>query len=339
MKKTTTVLNWSIKEIDFQLKYNWKISRNESQSKKNFFITASDHNSKGTGEVAPNIRYNESPEKIRSDFAHFLSLSPEKITKLDELNELLQTANMCNALRFGIESAYIHYLANKNNCSIEELLQIPPPVPVSTSYTLPIMDPGLMEAFIKEHHLKRFQFLKLKINQENAGDLMTEVNRCCPDQILRVDANEAWQDADCFLKFMGQYKHLNIEFYEQPFPSSQVEDYIYLKKRSPYEIIGDESITHNPDFKLIKQQFHGINMKLMKAGGYQNGLNILRQAEANGLKTMVGCMIESTLGIFSAINLCSNVNYIDLDGFFVIENEPFNMISEQNGILSISKKY
>jgi L-Ala-D/L-Glu epimerase len=75
-------------------------------------------------------------------------------------------------------------------------------------------------------------------------------------------------------------------------------------------------------------------MKLMKAGGYMNGLKILNEARKHGLKTMIGCMIETTLGISSAMNICSNINYIDLDGSFIIKNEPFKLITENNGRLN-----
>ena len=97
--------------------------------------------------------------------------------------------------------------------------------------------------------------------------------------------------------------------------------------------MADESITNEENFYILAQQFHGINMKLMKAGGYINGLNILNEARKYGLKTMIGCMIETTLGISSAMNICYNINYIDLDGSFIIKNEPFKLVTEENGRL------
>jgi L-alanine-DL-glutamate epimerase-like enolase superfamily enzyme len=108
-----------------------------------------------------------------------------------------------------------------------------------------------------------------------------------------------------------------------------------LKKQSPFELIADESVTNHIDIEEIALQFHGVNMKLMKAGGYFKGIKILQDAKKQGLKTMIGCMVETSLGIFSAINLCNDINYIDLDGHFLIENEPFNMVSEKNGRLFI----
>ena len=74
----------------------------------------------------------------------------------------------------------------------------------------------------------------------------------------------------------------------------------------------------------------------MKAGGYLKGIEILKSAKDNSLKTMVGCMVETSIGISSAMHLCEGVNYIDLDGFLIIKEEPFNNIKEQNGQLKFA---
>jgi L-alanine-DL-glutamate epimerase-like enolase superfamily enzyme len=108
-----------------------------------------------------------------------------------------------------------------------------------------------------------------------------------------------------------------------------------LKKTCPFDLIADESIEDQGDFDFLKTQFHGVNMKLMKAGGYLNGLKILNSAREKGLKTMVGCMIESSLGIYSAYNLASNVDYLDLDGFIIIKDDPFNLLVEENGYIKL----
>ena len=74
-------------------------------------------------------------------------------------------------------------------------------------------------------------------------------------------------------------------------------------------------------------------MKLMKTGSYSNGLRILREAKAAGMRTMIGCMVETTLGISSALNLSGLADYVDLDSFLLLKDEPFVLVKEQNGIL------
>jgi L-alanine-DL-glutamate epimerase-like enolase superfamily enzyme len=118
---------------------------------------------------------------------------------------------------------------------------------------------------------------------------------------------------------------------EQPLPADMVDAYKYLKKESPLPIMGDESVLNQPKFDELVQQFDMVNMKLMKAGGYINGIRILKEAKARGLRTMIGCMVETTLGIKSAWSLCSLAEFADLDGCLIISNEPYHLLKEENG--------
>jgi len=326
------VLNWGIEEKKLELIYNWKISRNESLYKINSFITVKDDLYCGTGEVAPNLRYNETPEKVQQQFALFTQLEPQKLNSLEELTELLAAINSCNSLRFGIESAYIHYHCAKNHLKVYKLLNLQEPQIINTTYTLPIMEIGEIGEFIIKYNLKRFKSLKIKINSIEGYETLKEVAQFY-DKPLKIDANEAWTNPDELLLFFEKIKGFNIEFIEQPMPSALKKEYTYLKSKSVFELIADESVLNSPNFNELKKQFHGINMKLMKAGGYLNGINILNNAKKIGLKTMIGCMVETTLGISSAMNLCNDINYIDLDGFFIIKNEPFKLVSEKEGLL------
>lgn len=330
------MLTWTLEERRLDLIYNWKISRNESFHKINFFIEVNHEGINGKGEVAPNIRYQETPELIRQQFDIFLKNFTDSPDRLEDFSSLLADFHLCNSLRFAIESAYAHYLCAKNKITIYQLLKIPAPTAVFTSYTIPIIPAGEVKSFIDKHQLKRFKSLKIKINSEGL-DLVKEVSRHY-DGPIRIDANEAWKDVEALLQFMEQLKMHNIEFVEQPLPHDLVDEYIYLKKTSPYLIIGDESITNKVDFDLLAQQFHGVNMKLMKAGGYLNGIHILQNAKKHGLKTMIGCMVETTLGISSGWHLCGLCDYVDLDGYFVINKEPYGWIKEEDGQLFLNAK-
>src|SRR5207237_992157 len=86
-------------------------------------------------------------------------------------------------------------------------------------------------------------------------------------------------------------------------------------------LFADESITNDADFSLLKEMFNGVNIKLMKAGSYYNSIRLLKEAKANNLQTMIGCMVETTLGITSAMNLCSVADYADLDSLCLIRRK------------------
>lgn len=330
------MIHWTIEKKLLELKYTWKISRNASDTKTNMFVSVSDGTCERSGEAAPNIRYGESPELAESEFRLFLRSKPERIDSPEALTDLLSGIPLSHSLRFGIESAYIHYWCQKKNLSVQSYLGIPRAQSIPISYSIPIMEVGKMKAFYNDNNLHRFQFVKIKVNADEMAEAVKHLSSFCQRQLI-VDANEAFTDVERCIRTLEQLKKMRIEFIEQPMPATHTEESIYLKKYTPFTLIADESVTDEADFSRLKQMFDGINVKLMKAGGYLNALRLLKEAKANKMKTMIGCMVETTLAISSGLNLCSLADYADLDSFLVVKNEPYQLVKEENGILSYSE--
>ena len=328
-------IEWSIEEKTFELKYNWKLSRNETIEKTNLFVSLNHLGDIAMGEIAPNIRYKESPISIKKEFDFLLTKGLNEINHLNKFHEFIGEYTISNALKFGLESAITAHTLKTTNTSFSSFFNIKNTTNSETSYTIPIMNVSNIESFISDNKLDRFSSLKLKINNEEPLDFIKEVSKYYPKTIL-IDANEAWKDVDQLINFLNKLNNFNIELVEQPMPSSQIEEYFYLKKYAPYPIFGDESVIDQEDLEDIAKQFHGINFKLMKTGGFTKTLSMIKSAKKLGLKTMIGCMVESTMGISSALNLASEVDYVDLDGFMLIKNEPFGLIKEENGILYLN---
>jgi L-alanine-DL-glutamate epimerase-like enolase superfamily enzyme len=329
---------WEYQRLKLPLKYTWKISRNASDEKNNLLVLLHINEKMYAGEAAPNIRYGETIELIESQFSIF-SNAWDAVLLADEnaYNEFLDGLKLCQSLRFALESAYVHARCDSDSTFFKRYTGLElNTAPLATSYTLPIMDPGAIQEFIKTHNLTRFDSLKIKTGKDESKELIKTTHRYF-EKAIRVDANEAWEDPDLLIREMEDLKALPLEFMEQPFASDQKDAYKYLKKYSKIPIIADESITFSPNLKEIKELFHGVNMKLMKAGGYREGARILLESKRLGLKTMVGCMVETTLGIRSGTWISGNSDYIDLDGSFVIDNEPFKLVSENLGRLVIHK--
>jgi L-alanine-DL-glutamate epimerase-like enolase superfamily enzyme len=323
-------MQWSIEPIRLELKYTWKISRNASDYKINFIVSVRDGEHEGRGEVAPNIRYNETADSIAAAFQTFMSHNNDAPRDARELAAHIKALNLPNALRFGIESAYVHLQCKLQGISLAQFLGIPQSEAVHTCYTLPIMDVSKIEAFYQANHLERFRYIKLKVNAETAYEEITTLLSFCRQPVM-IDANEAWKDPDALLKLFEKLRGSNIEFFEQPLPAGLNHEYIYLKKHAQFPLMADESICDEADFTLLQQQFHGVNMKLMKAAGYLNGLRILQEGKKCGMKTMVGCMVETTLGMSGAFAMCALSDYADLDGYMIIKDEPFRMLEEKRG--------
>jgi L-Ala-D/L-Glu epimerase len=326
------MLTWTIEPKTLHLKYTWKISRNATDSKTNLIVRVRDETAEGAGEAAPNVRYNETSEKCLAEFQKFILSGPETIESSDQLISLIAKSEVSNALSFAIESAFIHYKSAKLKIPVNEILGVPFCEKAETSYTIPIMDPGVIKAFYIENNLDRFKYIKLKINNEEPAESIKYLLTFCKGQLM-VDANEAFTNVEECIKWIEKIRRLPLVFIEQPLPSQMTEESQYMKKYCPFTLFADEAVTNHADCRLLKKSFDGINMKLMKAGGYIRGKEILQDARKNSMQTMIGCMVETTLGISSALNLCALADYADLDSFMLVKDEPFQLLTENQGTI------
>lgn len=323
-------MEWSIEKIKLELKYTWKISRNSSAYKENFIVTCKTDSVVGKGEIAPNIRYNETPENIEQYFNTIVNELNQLPFSEQDVNKFIEKQTIPNALKFGLNSAFTQAYCLHTNQEMHSYLNISKPSKVASCYTLPIMEIHELKPFFKQHQLHRFKQIKIKVNDASGLDLVKEVLALGAPKIM-IDANEAWKDVEELIRFTELIKDLPVLFVEQPMPADFTEEYKHLKKYSKLPIMADESVLSEPNFDEIEQQFHGVNMKLMKAGSYQNGIRILQEARKRNMTCMIGCMVETTLGIKGAWDLCSLVDYADLDGCLIVANEPFNKLYEQDG--------
>lgn len=325
------MFNWSIKEIELPLKFTWNISRNSSDIKRNFIIEVRNGSLKAYGEVAFNSRYGESREMILEKFEEFKASAPQDFNGIESLVSFLETMDLPQSLKFGIESSFVHYISILSGKGVALIMGTNVVSSVKTSFSIPIMEVGKVEAFINDNNLKRFSVLKVKVNRDNAHDFCQEILRLT-NVPLRIDANESFVSAAETLKFLENFSNISrLEFLEQPLHSSLHDEALELKKYSKVFLMADESVTNEEISEYFLERFHGINVKMMKAGGYMKALKQLRQAKLLGLKTMLGCMIETSLGISSALNISGGVDFFDLDGCLLIKEDPYKLISEENG--------
>jgi L-alanine-DL-glutamate epimerase-like enolase superfamily enzyme len=313
-----------ISSIKLDLSVPWKLSRNESLFKNNFIVTIKDAGFKASSEVAPNIRYGETPEIIIQEFEEFTKLA-------GSFEEKLEARPWKHSLRFALESAFLHLEAQKKGVTLASFLNLKGPFETETCFSVPIMEMADVEAYVKK--LTRFKSLKIKVNKDCALALVQEVHRCAPEALLRVDGNEAWDSLEDYLKFEKAVATLPIEFIEQPFAASRKDLYRALFPQTKFCIMADESIEDVDNLDELKTMFHAVNVKLMKTGSLIKGRDLLLRARALGLKTMGGCMIETGLGISYALYLSELLDWADLDGFLLIKNNPFPLIEEREGVV------
>jgi L-alanine-DL-glutamate epimerase-like enolase superfamily enzyme len=323
-----------LEKIRLNLKVNWKLSRSQTTFKENFIVYLDNAGKQYRSEIAPNLRYGETPDNILGQFESWpekknLNLICDELTLQEALSDI-----SLHSLRFGLESVFLSFLADQAGVGLSNYLNLPPVKIAPTSFSMPIIPVDEIPDYLAP--LKRFESLKIKVNADMAMDMLKEIKRHSSAK-LRIDANEAWTDFDSFMRFHENLKNFNVELIEQPFPSVQGAEYRELKKRTPYTILADESIEDVADFTELARQFHAVNIKLMKTGSLLKARNLLLEAQAHHMQAMIGCMIETTLGISYGMLFTGMVRYIDLDGFLLVKNEPFHLVEENLGNLFLKE--
>jgi L-alanine-DL-glutamate epimerase-like enolase superfamily enzyme len=185
-----------------------------------------------------------------------------------------------------------------------------------TDYTIGIDSIDKMISKMKE---KPWPIYKAKVG--TADDIaIVKALRENTDAVLRVDANAAW-DVETALKLIPQLKELGVEFVEQPLAKDNWEGMKILHKESQLPLFADEACVFENDVEKCKDHFHGINIKLTKCSGITPALRMIKKARELELKVMVGCMNESTIGSAAIAHLLPLIDYVDMDGPLLLEED------------------
>lgn len=205
-----------------------------------------------------------------------------------------------------------------------------------TSFSIGIDTPEVIREKVRE--AGRYPVLKLKVGSPDDRANFTALREAAPDKPVRVDANEGWKTKEEALRNI-EWLHADgkVQFIEQPMPaSSRPADMAWLKERSPIPLFADESYHHASDVDLAAECFHGVNVKLVKTGGISGAFEALQAARQRGLKTMIGCMIESSVLISAAAHLAEVTDHLDIDGNILINNDPYLGCTSEKGIISFA---
>jgi L-Ala-D/L-Glu epimerase len=177
----------------------------------------------------------------------------------------------------------------------------------------------------------RFRRLKLKLGGRDGLDVeRVRAVRSVVDLPLQVDVNEYWR-IDEALDALPELAELGVTYCEQPLPAGDPGG-AELKRRSPLPIYVDEDCHTLADVAACAEIAHGINIKLAKSGGIREAIRMVHAARALGLGVMLGCMIESGLGISAGTQLASLCDHVDLDGNLLLAHDPWPGVEFRDGV-------
>jgi L-alanine-DL-glutamate epimerase-like enolase superfamily enzyme len=289
----------------------------------------------GWGEAAPSRFYGETAESVCAALDRFAPvLEPLDAFMLEAIEPAMNGVLRFNGAAKSAVSAAAHDLVGKRlGVPVYRLLGLDPAAAPLSSYTISIANDDA-ETIARVEDAAAYPVLKVKLGSDRDVEIIRAVRMAAPDKILRVDANAAWTIKSA-LEMIELLLDYDVEFVEQPLPPHDIEGLRFVRERSPLPIIADESCLVATDIPRLAGAVDGINIKLSKCGGLREALHMIATARAHGMRVMMGCMVESTLGITAAAHLAPLLDYADLDGAALLADDPFTGATIANGVIRL----
>jgi L-alanine-DL-glutamate epimerase-like enolase superfamily enzyme len=277
----------------------------------------------GFGEAAPIERYDQTAASALV-WLQQVELGDDPWA-LDELAESLPPGEQ--AARAALDAA-LHDLQGKlAGVPVHKLLGLRREGP-PTSWTVWLGDPDDMARRAEAAAGRGFRRLKLKLGGRDGLDVeRVQAVRAATNLPLQVDVNEYWT-LDEALEYLPQ---MPLEYCEQPLPARH-PDGPELKRRSPVPIYVDEDCLTLADIVPCAERAHGVTLKLAKSGGIREAVRMAHAARALGLEVMLGCMVESGLGIAAGAHIASLCDHVDLDGNLLLAADPWPGVAFTDGV-------
>lgn len=278
----------------------------------------------GYGEAAATPFYGETAESVAAELPRLAAALDGAIGDdffaLEKADRALEVSLGRNPSARSAISAALHDLVGKKlGVPVWKLWGLDPAAAVS-SFTIGIDTPEVMRQKVKE--AAAYSKLKVKVGTPRDEEVLKIVREGAPKASIRVDANTGWtaKQAVAALPMLEEY---GVELVEQPVPAEDLDGLETVRRASRIPIVADESCRVATDVAHLVGRVDGVNIKLAKCGSLREALRIVHVARAHGMSLMLGCMVESTVGIAAAVQLAPLVDWVDLDGAALLAKDPF----------------
>jgi L-alanine-DL-glutamate epimerase-like enolase superfamily enzyme len=313
-----TIMELILRAFNLKLKHTFTISRESIDEQPSLIVELKSEGFSGFGEATSNPYYHttvpmmiQDLEKIRAIIEATTNETPEEFwTKIHPFLKDDMFA-LC-----ALDMAFTDLYARKKGKKLYDLWGYTTDKNPLTDYTIGIASIEKMVAKMKE---LPWPIYKIKLGTKEDIAIVTELRKHT-DAIFRIDANCGWGVEETINNAV-ELKKLGVEFLEQPMKADNWEGHKEVFKHSVLPIIADESCIIEEDVAQCHQHFHGVNVKLVKCGGLTPGRRMIAEAKKLGLKTMVGCMTESTVGISAIAHLLPQLDYVDMDGALLLAED------------------
>ena len=317
---------------ELQLQHPFKIARRTTDASRQVISVEIDG---GIGETAPARFYGETVQTVGVALETIAPGLPENLDAIHDVMEVVETTLGGNyAAKSAIDMALHDRLGKKLGVPLYQLWGLNPHKTPCTSFTIGLDEPEVMAE--KTRHAEAYPILKVKLGTPRDIEIIQKL-RDVTDKPIYIDANTAWTPKEAILKIreLAQY---GVTLIEQPTKPNDLAGLRFVREHSELPIIADESVKRASDIPALAECVDGINIKLVKCGGLLEAHRMINVARAHGLSVMLGCMIESSLGITAAAHLTPLVDYADLDGNLLIANDPYTGVTLDEGKLILPNR-
>ena len=318
--------------VDLKLRHPFKIARRDVDEYRQVVSVEIDG---GLGEAPPARFYGETVETVATALEILASGLDGNLDAIQTvLSELQSVLGGNYAAKSAIDMALHDRLGKALGVPLYRLWGLDPNATPPTSYTIGLDTPDVMQQ--KTRETVDCEILKVKLGTAQDVQIIQAL-REVTDKPIYVDANTAWSPKEAVRK-IRELAPLGIDMVEQPTAADDLEGLKYIREHSDVPIIADESVKRAADVPALADCVDGINIKLVKCGGLLEAMRIINVARAHKLQVMMGCMIESSLGITAAAHLTPLVDYVDLDSHMLISNDPYIGVTLKNGRLVLPNR-
>jgi len=314
-------LKLSAEVITLKTKHPFVIARGGEEDYRVVWVRLTDSDGvEGWGEADPSRYYGETADTVLTVLKRLEPHLPRDPFDLEGAEAAFAHAVPRNGAARAALSAALHDLVGKRlNQPVWRLWGLDPARAPRSSFTIGLDTPEKMRQKVAE--ASAFPILKIKLGTDRDEQILRTI-RDATDKPIRVDANAGWtrERAIAMLPVLKEY---GVEFVEQPLPPEDLEGIAAVRRKGVLPVVVDESCIVATDIPRLAGAVDGINIKLAKCGSLREALRMVATARAHGMLVMVGCMIESSLGITAAAHFTPLVDAADLDGAALTANDPF----------------
>jgi L-Ala-D/L-Glu epimerase len=318
--------------LELHLRDPFRISRGVQTVARPVLAHIADGEHEGVGEAAPSSFYGETGDTVRACLALFGDLLGDDPFAFQRIIDAMDSRIHLNpAAKAAVECA-LHDLAGKRlGIPVYQLFGLDPERTPQTSFTIGIAEPEEMAR--KAAAANDYPILKVKVGTADDVARLRAIREVRPDASIRVDANAAWATPRVAATAIEQLARFDLQFVEQPLAPGDPDDLRWLRQHSPLPIFADESCVTAAEVHRLAGAVDGIVVKLAKCGGLRAALLQIQAAHLHGMQVMIGCMIESSVGITAAAHLTPLVEFADLDGNLLVRDDPFRGVTVDRGTL------